>query len=123
MNHTDFLRSEGNKKKKNEYVPNIIVCASRSNKDPKPTSSAAPLLKANSIPLPTPLPVPVLKSPPDFTRRRPSIFQLKKMSGRAWDPDLLGGSNNSLGGNSRSRGGSAGPEDVRWASNGDSNKK
>ena len=44
-----------------------------------------------------------------------------KMSGRAWDPDLLGGSNSSLGG--RSRGGSAGPEDIRWATNGDSNKK
>ena len=89
-------------------IVKIILIISRSNKDQHKSTSATST-------------VPLLKSPPDFVRRRPAAFQLKTMSGRAWDPDLLGGSNSSLG--NRSRGGSAGPEDVRWATNGDSNKK
>ena len=49
--------------------------------------------------------VPLLQSPPDFVRRRPAAFQLKTMSGRAWDPDLLAS------------------RDNRWTTNGESNSK
>ena len=55
--------------------------------------------------------VPLLQSPPDFVRRRPAAFQLKTMSGRAWDPDLLTGSSSTLGSKS-----------GNWT-NGDSNPK
>lgn len=49
--------------------------------------------------------VPLLQSPPDFVRRRPAAFQLRTMSGRAWDPDLLSS------------------RDNRWTTNGESNSK